>query len=396
MRLCICAGRQATRTDRAVLFDASQQRSVTLLWGLKMRARRIKVVSNPIGTPMAMPSNRQPPIQNFLLELIISRCYESGVGTPNDELNLGHIRRSNLNLLYALDAILNARSLTEAGQRILLSQPAMSVSLRKLRAQFNDQLVLYINGERTLTPLAIALRPKVRHLLGAVDETFRFQLAFNAKTATRSFRIAAPEAIEMMLLTRAVPNMLNEAPLVDVQIVPVNEADPASAFENGADLLVIPASLADTRFRQRSLMTDSMSCMVWNHHPWAGESLSKREYMDARHVVVARLRGAQNHLNAQVRHLLAERRIGAQTRRHAALAGLVIGTDLVATGSIWLFQHFASIMPVRIVSPPFETPPEPIIIQWPQHLDEEPSHCWLVDHLVTATHPFRIADSEEA
>jgi LysR family transcriptional regulator, nod-box dependent transcriptional activator len=316
------------------------------------------------------------------------------VATNDNDLNLRHIRRSNLNLLYALDAILNARSLTEAGQRILLSQPAMSVSLRKLRAQFDDQLVLYIHGERTLTPLAVALRPRVRHLLTAMDETFRFQLAFNPQTATRTFRIAAPEAIEVMLLTRAVSEMLNEAPLIDFQIVPINEADPTSAFENGADLIVIPASMADSRFRQRALMTDSLSCMVWEDHPWAGESLTRREYMEARHVVVAGLIGTQTYLNARIRQLLAERRVGAQTRRHAALAGLVTGTDLIATGSIWLFQHFASIMPVRVVSPPFETQPEPIIIQWPQHLDEEPSHCWLIEHLITATRPFRIADGE--
>ena len=42
------------------------------------------------------------------------------------------LRRTNLNLLYALDAILNAPSLTEAGRRVLLTQPEMSAALRKL------------------------------------------------------------------------------------------------------------------------------------------------------------------------------------------------------------------------------------------------------------------------
>lgn len=65
-----------------------------------------------------------------------------------------HLRRLNLKQLYPIESILNSPSLTEAGRRVRLSQPAMSVALRKLRDQFTDDLVVYVGAERRLTPLA--------------------------------------------------------------------------------------------------------------------------------------------------------------------------------------------------------------------------------------------------
>ncbi|MGO7733707.1 LysR family transcriptional regulator, partial [Rhizobium johnstonii] len=45
----------------------------------------------------------------------------------------------DLNLLVALDALLQHRNVTRAGKRVGLSQPAMSRALSRLRALFDDE-----------------------------------------------------------------------------------------------------------------------------------------------------------------------------------------------------------------------------------------------------------------
>ena len=46
----------------------------------------------------------------------------------------------DLNLLIALDAILEERSVMAASRRLHLSQPAMSAAVGRLRRYFNDEI----------------------------------------------------------------------------------------------------------------------------------------------------------------------------------------------------------------------------------------------------------------
>ena len=55
----------------------------------------------------------------------------------------------DLNLLNALQALLSERHVTRAGQRVGLSQPAMSAALARLRRYFDDELLV---REETATP----------------------------------------------------------------------------------------------------------------------------------------------------------------------------------------------------------------------------------------------------
>nr|WP_277754256.1 LysR family transcriptional regulator [Sphingomonas glacialis] len=284
--------------------------------------------------------------------------------------------------------MLNARSLTEAGRWVGLSQPAMSVALRKLRDQFGDELVADVGGERRLTPLAQALRPRVRRLLRDVGDTFRLQIDFDPAVAVRTFTIAAPEQLEIMLLGRVIPDLLRAAPGVSVTVLPFTRSSSANAFETGADMLVIPQRFAVEGLQSRVLMTERPSCMVWDDHPGFGDEITPEHYLEARHVAVFERPGPNAQLDGPSRDLLDARKIAVRTSLHGALPNLVLGTDLVATASSWLLQHFASMMPLKVLSFPIATSPEPIIAQWPPHLDHDAAHAWLLEQVVRATCEF--------
>ena len=53
-----------------------------------------------------------------------------------------NLRSIDLNLLVALDALLTERHVTKAADRVGLSQPAMSNALNRLRAMFEDELLV--------------------------------------------------------------------------------------------------------------------------------------------------------------------------------------------------------------------------------------------------------------
>src|SRR5712691_10824159 len=63
----------------------------------------------------------------------------------------------DLNLLIVFDAVMQERSVTRAGSRIGLSQPAMSHALGRLRHMLKDELFIRTPDGMVPTPRAEAL-----------------------------------------------------------------------------------------------------------------------------------------------------------------------------------------------------------------------------------------------
>ncbi|WP_294047643.1 hypothetical protein [Sphingomonas sp.] len=95
----------------------------------------------------------------------------------------------------------------------------MSVKLRQLRDHFRDELVVY--GERRqLTALGEALQHRIGRLLREVDDTFNLTLHFDPSTASQTITLTAPEAMEMMFVSRLIPQIRATAPGLRIRMVP--------------------------------------------------------------------------------------------------------------------------------------------------------------------------------
>jgi DNA-binding transcriptional LysR family regulator len=105
----------------------------------------------------------------------------------------------DLNLLKVLDALLHERSTVRAGQRIGLSQPAVSAALGRLRASFADPLLIRVGQTLRPTEFALSLVTPVRNLLEDAG-TLLARPAFDPSTATDTFRIAASDFFTELLL----------------------------------------------------------------------------------------------------------------------------------------------------------------------------------------------------
>jgi DNA-binding transcriptional LysR family regulator len=78
----------------------------------------------------------------------------------------------DLNLLVILQALLEEGSVTRAGLRVGMPQPAVSIALARLRRHYKDELLVRGNNGYTLTPLARSLLPEVRASMRSVGSAF--------------------------------------------------------------------------------------------------------------------------------------------------------------------------------------------------------------------------------
>ncbi|MEL7117611.1 MAG: LysR family transcriptional regulator, partial [Pseudomonadota bacterium] len=102
-----------------------------------------------------------------------------------------NLRRLDLNLLLAFDALMRTESVSSAADRLSLGQPAMSHSLRRLRDLFGDALLMREGGRLRPTDRGLALWAPVREALEGLETGLDMARAFDPAASTRVFRISA-------------------------------------------------------------------------------------------------------------------------------------------------------------------------------------------------------------
>jgi hypothetical protein len=104
-----------------------------------------------------------------------------------------NLSRLDLNLVVALRALLEERNVTRAGERIGLSQPAMSAALSRLRRHFDDELLARTGNSYELTPLGTALRDRSATACDLLERVFSSQADFDPAAETREFTLLASD-----------------------------------------------------------------------------------------------------------------------------------------------------------------------------------------------------------
>jgi len=291
-------------------------------------------------------------------------------------MNLGQF---DLNLLIALEALLEERSVTRAGRRIGLSQPAMSNALARLREHLHDPLLVRSGGAMALTPHAVVLRPQLTELLGQLRRVLAKARPFEPATAEQSFRLVATDFIEMVVLPKLVGRVLTAAPRVTLDVRPFAETDVAEGIGSGAIDLVLgvfgeppPGCRADALFRENFL------CVVRSGHPLLGRGrLTLKRYVELPHLLVSQRRSGPGAVDVALQRQGLSRHIALYVS-HFLVAPLVVAqSDLVATLPARAAKLLAVRHGLRLLPPPVALSGFTVSQLWHQRTDESPPHMWL-------------------
>lgn len=138
--------------------------------------------------------------------------------------------RVDLNLLKALHALLEERSVTHAANRLFITQSAMSKSLHRLRGLYDDALLVRAGAKLVPTPLAEDLLESVREIVVKVEACLA-PSAFDPARATAHVRIAAPEQFAFVTDSALMARLRAKAPgvLLDIQHLPGHYRDMLAA-----------------------------------------------------------------------------------------------------------------------------------------------------------------------
>ncbi len=296
--------------------------------------------------------------------------------------------RFDLNLLRNLDALLRERNVTSAANLLDLSQPAMSNSLRRLREQFDDPLLIRTSEGMTPTERALALQPIVRDVLATVDRAVQPQTRFDAASSDRVFRIMASDYAESSLFPHLIRRLRAQAPHVILDIMTPSDVSFPDVEQGKVDMVINRFDSLPQSFHQKILWSDSFACIHSVDNPIA-DSFSLDTYLAAQHVWVSKtgmgVGVGMNPDNVQrlgwvdeaLTRIDRKREISVFTRYYQAAMLLAQESDLIVTlpSRAARLQRNNPLVTVR--KPPFEIPDMELNMAWSPLLQHNPAHQWM-------------------
>jgi DNA-binding transcriptional LysR family regulator len=287
-----------------------------------------------------------------------------------------NLRRLDLNLLVALDALLREANVSRAAMRIGLSQPAASHALQRLREAIGDPLLVRNGSRMELTPRAMALRSPLAEVLDQVRGLF-VPDAFDASRSERQFRLMMPDLAVELLMPALMEKITKLAPNVRIDVVPwrgpaIFTADFARTID-----MVISLGNAFNGFHRQLLYTDSDALAVRRGHP-ASNGLKKREtFLNARHVAVV-IRGQNEDLiDTWLRGKGIERRIALVVPGYIEALHVAARTDLVAFVPRRLIAALSKQLSLATVVPPLDPGIDEQHMFYPTRAQMDPASIWL-------------------
>lgn len=290
------------------------------------------------------------------------------------------LERFDLNLLVALNVLLEESSVTRAAQRLNLTQPAMSAALRRLRDSFNDDL-LVANGKRMVpTPHAQSLAPMVAQLIVSAQALISSSTLFDPATSHRVFRIAASDYITAIVLRPLLSELAGVAPNIRIEIVPLGPGVEAEMDRGAIDCVISPEQFQSRGQPQELLFTERHVLLGWSRNPLFAAPITQEAYDQAGHVTVE-LSNARAFVEEQVRAMGDHRRIEVVASSFTIVPWLLPGTNRIALVHERLARLFVDKLELAIADPPFAIPPMRELLQFHRSRVADSGLMWLKQRL---------------
>lgn len=281
----------------------------------------------------------------------------------------------DLNLLRALDALLDERNVTRAAQRLSLTQPAVSAMLTRLRESFGDPL--FVRSQRGIVPTerALQLAAPLKQVLADIEKMMQPQ-AFVPETAEMTFTIASTDYALRALVVPFLARLRETAPGIRAVVVPVQHERLFAQLESGdVDMALITPDTTPPDLHARHLFDEHYVCVMRADHPAAARRLTLDRFCALDHALVSyaggSLRGVTDEALAR---LGRSRRVTVSVNSFLVLPEILATSDLIAVVPSRLAQGLSGL---KIVEPPLEIPGFSKTLAWHERAHRAAAHQWV-------------------
>ena len=283
----------------------------------------------------------------------------------------------DLNLLVVFDAIMRDRSVTRAGQRLGLSQPAISHALTRLRHMLKDELFVRSPNGMVPTPRAEELATPIRIALDGLQQSLE-PVQFEPSKATTTFRIAVDNYAAIVLVAPIAAHIAKIAPGVTLDFRPSGTLNVLELLDRSELQLALgPSGVQGERFSRRRLLQDQFVVVHRKGHPAAiGQEFPTEKLATLPQLEISSAQFGSDLEDSSPRRSKAK---AAMRAPFLSAAQILATSDLVAVLPLNVASNM--IRSHHLVFHRLSRSPRPIesAMIWLRRLDNQPAHAWLRD-----------------
>jgi DNA-binding transcriptional LysR family regulator len=301
---------------------------------------------------------------------------------PTPSVKLGAI---DLNLLVVFDAVMQERHVTRAGQRLGLSQPAMSHALTRLRYMLKDDLFVRSPKGMLPTPRAEQLALPIRTALDGLQHSLE-PTQFVPSSATRSFRIGVDNYSAVVLVGPLAGRITKTAPGVTLEFRPSGTLNIPDLLDRGElDLAIGPFPEQGERFSRLSLLEDDFVLVLRKGHPAAdNRELSMRNFAALSHLSISSVAYNTDFIDQALARRGLKRRIQLRAPFLSAVR-ILVASDMVSVLQRRVAEELVRYRPLVIRALPHSSPHLETAMVWPRWFDDQAAHRWLREVVTVMT-----------
>lgn len=285
---------------------------------------------------------------------------------------------ADLNLLRVFLAIWDLRSLTAAGDRLGLTQPAVSHALRRLRNLFEDPLFVRTPNGMVPTDAAFRLYPPLAQAFAIINEAMQQLAKFDPATAQRVFRVSMSDMSEFYFLPPLIALLDREARGIRIDIANVPIESVSAAMRAGEiDLALGYVPGLDAGCVSQTLFLDEHVCVVRAGHPLRKAKPSREDLSALRYVYASTNATGHRMVEQWLDELNLKRDVVLRLPHFVVAPEIVLNTDLAVIFPKSIARRFNRGKAFRILPLPFALPPIEIQLHSHTQFAADAGIAWL-------------------
>ena len=192
----------------------------------------------------------------------------------------------NLNLLVALQALLDESSVSVAARKMHLSQSSMSGNLARLREHFGDPILDLSGRQMVRTPFGESLMEPLQEAMELIERLAAATASYEPATSTRRFSVVTSDYMIQLLLPHAMPMIATMAPRVSVDFELPSGRPGLMLNKSNIDVLITPAGYTGKPFVSEPFCEEDFVIVGWGGNPAMRKPINLAKLQSMRHVSV--------------------------------------------------------------------------------------------------------------
>jgi DNA-binding transcriptional LysR family regulator len=284
----------------------------------------------------------------------------------------------DLNLLLVFHAIYSEKSLTRAGRRLGLSQPAISHALNRLRQVLNNPLFIRKGRQMEPTPLSRQINPSVRTIIALAQKAVTGGDEFNPCESDRTFHIGMQDYPMMVVLPKLLERLEKDGSRIGIRVYDLNMEERRTALEEGRLELVIGCKQEyDSHIYQQHLFNDRVVCIMRRDHPDIGNDLDLDTFVKAEFIRLTVSNQAAEMVDTLLEEIGRQRSVRVTVEQEVAIFPLVCNSNLLANVAELAAMAYARFLPIKIMPIPLDAIELQHFQYWHDRNHHDPGHRWL-------------------